>query len=110
MAKTDRKIQAEIMESCYDLILQQQEQLARIMTIKNGKPLKESRVEVAYSASFIKWFAEEGKRVYGVVNPLPTEAKRIVVIKHGPKYVEFKKNSAWNWEAIHRSLFSTMQM
>ena len=58
-----------------------QEDLAVLMTTEQGKPLLESRGEVAYGASFIEWFAEEGKRIYGDVIPAPTGDKRLVVIK-----------------------------
>ena len=58
-----------------------QEDLAVIMTAEQGKPLAESRGEIAYGASFIEWFAEEGKRVYGDTIPAPAPDKRIVVIK-----------------------------
>ena len=65
----------------YELILANQEDLARLMTLEQGKPLAEARGEVAYGAAFIEWFAEEGKRVYGDVIPAPTADKRLVVIK-----------------------------
>ncbi|MER2537798.1 MAG: NAD-dependent succinate-semialdehyde dehydrogenase [Azonexus sp.] len=65
----------------YDLILANQEDLAVLMTLEQGKPLVEARGEVAYGASFIEWFAEEGKRVYGEVIPAPTGDKRLLVIK-----------------------------
>ena len=58
-----------------------QEDLARLMTLEQGKPLAESRGEVAYGASFIEWFAEEGKRAYGDTIPSHARDKRIVVIK-----------------------------
>lgn len=65
----------------HDLILANQEDLAVLMTLEQGKPLVEARGEVAYGASFIEWFAEEGKRVYGEVIPAPTGDKRLLVIK-----------------------------
>ena len=58
-----------------------QEDLARLMTIEQGKPLAESRGEVAYAASFLEWFGEEAKRVYGDTIPGHQADKRIVVIK-----------------------------
>src|SRR5437762_3539842 len=58
-----------------------QEDLAQLMTAEQGKPLVESRAEVAYGASFIEWFAEEGKRTYGDTIPSHASDKRIVVIK-----------------------------
>ena len=65
----------------FELITENSEDLAAIMTAEQGKPLTESRGEVSYAASFIDWFAEEGKRTYGDVIP-PTQAdKRLLVIK-----------------------------
>ena len=65
----------------FDLIMQHQEDLARILTTEQGKPLAEARGEIAYGASFIEWFAEEGKRVYGEVIPSPLNDRRLVVLK-----------------------------
>ncbi len=65
----------------HDLILASQEDLAVLMTLEQGKPLAEARGEIAYGASFIEWFSEEGKRVYGDVIPAPTADKRLVVLK-----------------------------
>ena len=64
-----------------DLILENQEDLARIMTIEQGKPLQESRGEIVYGASFVEWFAEEAKRVYGDIIPDRFTDRRIIVIK-----------------------------
>ncbi len=64
-----------------DLMLEHQEDLAQIMTAEQGKPLAESRGEIAYGASFIEWFAEEGKRIYGDTIPAHHADKRIVVLK-----------------------------
>lgn len=75
------KERSQILRKWYDLILQNQEDLALIMTAEQGKPLVESRAEVAYGASFIEWFAEEGKRIYGDVIPHAQSDKRIVVLK-----------------------------
>lgn len=63
------------------LIDQHQEELARMITLEQGKPISESRGEIAYANSFVKWFAEEGRRVYGDVIPANTASQRIVVIK-----------------------------
>jgi succinate-semialdehyde dehydrogenase/glutarate-semialdehyde dehydrogenase len=63
------------------LILQNQDDLARIMTAEQGKPLQEARGEIAYAASFVQWFAEEAKRVYGETIPAPVSTQRIVVIR-----------------------------
>ncbi len=64
-----------------DLIVAHADDLAVIMTAEQGKPLAEARGEVVYAASFIEWFAEEGKRVYGDIIPSPQADKRIVVLK-----------------------------
>ncbi|HEX5788614.1 MAG TPA: NAD-dependent succinate-semialdehyde dehydrogenase [Woeseiaceae bacterium] len=72
---------AAILRRWYDLMMAAQEDLAQIMTAEQGKPLAESRGEIAYGASYIEWFAEEGKRVYGDTIPAPSADKRIVVIK-----------------------------
>ena len=81
-AKT-AKDRAAIMRSLFDLMMENQDDLARILTAEQGKPLAEARGEIAYSASFIEWFAEEAKRLYGDTIPSQGADKRIVVIKQG---------------------------
>ncbi|CAH2031874.1 NADP-dependent succinate-semialdehyde dehydrogenase [Trichlorobacter ammonificans] len=75
------KERAAILRRWFELIMANQEDLAVIMTAEQGKPLAESRGEIAYAASFIEWFAEEGKRVYGDTIPGYARDKRIVVTK-----------------------------
>jgi succinate-semialdehyde dehydrogenase / glutarate-semialdehyde dehydrogenase len=75
------KERAAILRRWNDLMLANQEDLAQLMTAEQGKPLAEARGEIAYAASFIEWFAEEGKRVYGDVIPGFTRDRRIVVLK-----------------------------
>ena len=75
------KDRAQILREWFELILANQEDLARIMTAEQGKPLAETRGEVAYGAAFIEWFAEEGKRVYGDVIPTNQANRRIIVLK-----------------------------
>ena len=75
------KERAVIMRRWFELILAHQEDLAQIMTAEQGKPLSESRGEIAYAASFIEWFGEEAKRVYGDTIPAHARDKRIVVLK-----------------------------
>ena len=70
-----------ILRKWFDLINQNHEELAQIMTIEQGKPIKESRGEITYGASFVEWFAEEAKRVYGDTIPDPMIDRRIVVLK-----------------------------
>lgn len=72
---------AKILRKWYDLIMEAQEDLAQLMTAEQGKPLTESRGEIAYGASYVEWFAEEGKRVYGDTIQPPSNDKRLVVIK-----------------------------
>ena len=75
------KERAAILKNWFNLILANQEDLATLMTLEQGKPLAEARGEVAYGASFIEWFAEEGKRTYGDVIPTPASDRRILAIK-----------------------------
>ena len=79
-AKTAKE-RAAILRKWFDLMMAHQEDLAQVMTAEQGKPLAESRGEIAYGASFIEWFAEEGKRVYGDTIPSPWADKRIVIMK-----------------------------
>jgi succinate-semialdehyde dehydrogenase/glutarate-semialdehyde dehydrogenase len=72
---------SRILRKWFELIMANQEDLAVLMTREQGKPLAEARGEIAYAASFIEWFAEEGKRIYGDVIPAPQADKRIVVTK-----------------------------
>jgi len=75
------KQRSQILRHWFDLIMANQEDLAVLMTMEQGKALAESRAEIAYGASFIEWFAEEAKRVYGDIIPSPQNDRRIVVIK-----------------------------
>ncbi|MFB9886894.1 NAD-dependent succinate-semialdehyde dehydrogenase [Balneatrix alpica] len=75
------KERAQLLKRWYQLIMENQEDLAQLMSAEQGKPLKESRGEVAYGASFIEWFAEEGKRAYGEVVPTFAKDKRVLVMK-----------------------------
>jgi succinate-semialdehyde dehydrogenase/glutarate-semialdehyde dehydrogenase len=79
-AKTAKE-RAQIMRRWFDLMMENQDDLGRILTAEQGKPLAEAKGEIAYGASFIEWFAEEAKRVYGDVIPGHQPDKRIVVIK-----------------------------
>ncbi|CAK0769729.1 succinate-semialdehyde dehydrogenase (NADP(+)) GabD [Gammaproteobacteria bacterium] len=72
---------ASILMRWHDLLLEHREDLARLMTLEQGKPLSEARGEVNYGAGFLQWFAEEGKRVYGDVIPSPAPDRRILTIK-----------------------------
>lgn len=80
-AKRTAKARAEILHTWYELLLAHADDLARIMTTEQGKPLKEAKGEVAYAASFIQWFAEEAKRGGGMVIPSHKADARIVVLR-----------------------------
>ena len=75
------KDRAGILRRWFDLMLQNQEDLASLMTAEQGKPLAESMGEITYAASFIEWFAEEGKRLYGDIIPGHQADKRILVLR-----------------------------
>ena len=75
------KERAVVLRKWFDLMMASQEDLAQILTAEQGKPLSEARGEIAYGASFIEWFAEEGKRAYGDTIPAPWPDKRILVLK-----------------------------
>ncbi len=79
-AKTAKE-RATVLRRWHDLMMANQEDLAVLMTAEQGKPLTEARGEVAYAASFIEWFAEEGKRLYGEIIPGHQPDKRIVVLR-----------------------------
>ena len=79
-AKTAKE-RSTILRKWFELMMLHQEDLAKLMTAEQGKPLSESRGEIAYAASFIEWFAEEGKRIYGDTIPQHQADKRIVVLK-----------------------------
>ncbi len=79
-AKTAKE-RSQLLRRWYDLILENQEDLALLMTSEQGKPLAEARGEVVYGASFIEWFAEEAKRIYGDTIPGHQADKRIIVLK-----------------------------
>src|SRR6476469_642866 len=79
-AKTAKE-RAAILKRWFDLITAETESLAKLMTTEQGKPLAEARAEVGYGASFIEWFAEEGKRAYGRTIPTTVVSKRYLTIK-----------------------------
>ena len=75
------KERATLLRKCHDLMMANVDDLAWIMTAEQGKPLAESKDEISYAASFIEWFAEEGKRVYGDTIPSPWNDRRLLVVK-----------------------------
>ena len=91
------KERAAILRRLFELMLANTDDLAAIMTAEQGKPLAESKGEIAYAASFIEWFAEEGKRVYGETIPQNAKGRRIIVTKE-PIGV-FAAITPWNFPA-----------
>lgn len=79
-AKTAQE-RSTLLRRWFELVLEHQEDLALLMTAEQGKPLAEARGEIAYAASFIEWFAEEAKRIYGDIIPSHQGDKRILVLK-----------------------------
>ncbi|MGI2029272.1 NAD-dependent succinate-semialdehyde dehydrogenase [Endozoicomonas acroporae] len=79
--KRPAKERSHFLYRWYERVMENQADLARLMTLEQGKPLAESMAEVAYGASFIQWFAEEGKRAYGTTIPAHTEDRRLMTIK-----------------------------
>ncbi|RTF24858.1 NADP-dependent succinate-semialdehyde dehydrogenase I [Serratia marcescens] len=88
---------AQLLRRWFELMLEHQQDLASLMTLEQGKPLAESLGEIRYAASFIEWFAEEGKRVYGDTIPQPQTGRRIIVQKE-PIGV-FAAITPWNFPA-----------
>ena len=95
-AKKPRE-RSEILRKAYELIIRDQERLAKLITIENGKALSDSRAEVAYSAEFFRWFAEEGVRNYGDLRMAPSSGARILV-HHKPAGVAVLV-TPWNFPA-----------
>lgn len=79
--KKTAKERSTLLRRWFDLIIENTEDLATLMTAEQGKPLAEARGEISYAASFIDWFAEEAKRTYGDIIPSPQADKRLLVIK-----------------------------
>ena len=75
------KERSSILRRWFELMMEHQDELARLMTLEQGKPLAEAKGEISYAASFIEWFAEEGKRIYGDTIPGHQADKRLLVIK-----------------------------
>jgi succinate-semialdehyde dehydrogenase / glutarate-semialdehyde dehydrogenase len=80
-SRRSAKERATILRRWFDLIVANADDLAALMTAEQGKPLAEAKGEALYAASFVEWFAEEGKRIYGDTIPAPTTDKRIIVLK-----------------------------
>ncbi|KIP73240.1 succinate-semialdehyde dehydrogenase [Vibrio harveyi] len=80
-AKLSAKARSTSLKKWFQLLVEHTEDIANIITLEQGKPLTESRGEVAYGASFVEWFAEEAKRTYGEVIPAPAVDRRLSTIK-----------------------------
>lgn len=80
-AKLSAKARSASLKKWFQLLVDHTEDIANIITLEQGKPLTESRGEVAYGASFVEWFAEEAKRAYGEVIPAPSVDRRLSTIK-----------------------------
>lgn len=78
---TTGKERSRLLRRWFDLVMQNQDDLALLLTLEQGKPLKEARAEIAYGASYIEWFAEEAKRINGDVIATPASDKRMLTIK-----------------------------
>ena len=72
---------AEILHKAYGIMVERKEELARTMTTEQGKPLRAARIEVQYAADFLRWFAEEAKRITGQVLPAPRKDQRFIVLR-----------------------------
>src|SRR5690625_1337905 len=79
--KVNAHERARLLRKWSQKVLEQKEEIARVMTLESGKPLSESLGEVEYATSYIDWFAEEAKRIYGRTVPANTESKRILVTR-----------------------------
>lgn len=91
------KERAKILRAWFDLILKHEVDLARLLTAEQGKPLNEAVGEIRYAASFVEWFSEEAKRVYGDLIPAPTQDSRIMVSKEAIGVVA--AITPWNFPA-----------
>ncbi|SEL59326.1 NAD-dependent succinate-semialdehyde dehydrogenase [Parapedobacter koreensis] len=78
---TESTVRANTVRKWYELIIANKQDLARIMTMESGKPFTESLIEVDYGASFVEWFAEEAKRIYGETIPAPKTGQRLLTIR-----------------------------
>ena len=80
-AATTAKERSRLLRFWFDAVMDHQEELAQLLTLEQGKPLAEARGEIAYGASYIDWFADEARRIYGDVIAPPDQQKRILTIK-----------------------------
>jgi succinate-semialdehyde dehydrogenase/glutarate-semialdehyde dehydrogenase len=78
---TTAKERSNLLKAWHTKLIEHQEDLARLISLEQGKPLSESRGEILYGASFVEWFAEEAKRAYGEIIPEPTRGRKLLVVK-----------------------------
>ena len=90
---------APALRNWFNLMMENQEDLAQILTAEQGKPLAEARGEIAYGANYVEWFSEESKRVYGDIIPQPSNDKRVMVIKQPVGVVACI--TPWNFPQCH---------
>jgi len=96
-ARRPAKERTNILMQWFDLIMSNQQDLARLMTLEQGKPLKESLGEISYAASYIEWFAEQAKRIYGDIIPEPSADRRLLSIQQPIGVVS--AITPWNYPA-----------
>ena len=92
---------SRILRRWFDLMMENQNDLAALMTAEQGKPLAESKGEIAYAAAYVEWFSEEAKRAYGEVIPSPFRDRQLVVLKE-PVGV-CAAITPWNFPSAERS-------
>lgn len=80
-SRLSAKTRAQYLKKWFELVLANQDELATLLTLEQGKPLAEAKGEIAYGASYLEWYAEEAKRIYGDIIPGPSEDKKILVQK-----------------------------
>ena len=97
-ANKTAKERASILMAWFSLIMENQSDLAQIMTAEQGKPLRESIGEIAYAASYIEWFSEQGKRIYGDLIPQPSNDRRLLSIQQPIGVVS--AITPWNYPSV----------
>nr|XP_039265178.1 succinate-semialdehyde dehydrogenase, mitochondrial-like [Styela clava] len=91
------KERSNIMKKWYDLIMKDKDGLAELVTLENGKPILQSATEILYAASFVEWYAEEGKRTYGITMPTVLSGKKMMTLKQPIGVVSMI--TPWNFPA-----------
>lgn len=94
---TTVKERSKIMRKWFDLMIAEKQSLANLITLENGKPISQAEGEIQYAADFLDWFAEEGRRTYGITIPTPVKSKRMMTIKQPIGVVSMI--TPWNFPA-----------